>query len=1045
MTTTATPTKDALEKNLRGSSATDGWDVLVAYQERPLNDLLAEHWAKSSKTKLIPIIESFPIDDDEVIKKHYDIQLSAPSLKFSSNTVDGIATLTFDINGTYYTALDEKKPKKIHTIPQDEYGLEINVPIGSITGDGQEHQPTDTAIEFKDDTVAQHYIVLHFQNKLTNWQMKKKDETKKLPTDDEMRKVSGDIALWLGDANNIKWIDFRLAEVTNVKDTSTGATDTDYLRPRSFVLSTAKGVLMVFIRTKSEKDGRVPARFNHKGSGDMLPIPVGSEACIIISQSLFAKFVSDQIYAHCRENLLGNSSVTVNETVDSGIEWSLVLSAGKSWNIGNNIGLQKYSIKQIDVDFAKNPLIFSVADDGNLVPMANWKFDFSATAKWYLDDDAAGVARYGVGLTEISANMSKQGKQFGTLSGDTILLELDFETESPPIKLKALNVSAEGHYPANNSDDDIPRAFRQIAITLPAFKAKLDGLSFFAAQNVLVPGIEFIKPSEVIVPHDVVVLGTMPRSKPDPGTAPAFMSLAAMPAVEATASARSNGSNFPDFLDELYSNDSFLCEFLDRGISGEPQDIYALLAEKGYDFDIGHAMGEVQELITPGPNFDLRFAGGVYEVVGSDAKHQILIHPVHRTIFVDGHTVAGQTRHEDGRITFKSRRGGTNFVITFHREHDGSSNQFNNLYSLQGLMWNESQAEADAIPIGGQRVFPWHGENTAMGKITRADTEGFKSLAMSLDLVNFAGDGNERDAGTRSMIMMVLMAEPTTAVVASVLGIVVAVWAIDKAAGEGWKRWKKRANRFKKFVINANKNGFMKALKSSTSKARLKEASKNMEEIMDRIINHNLDKSTESDIDVDTVLEQTKSDVDKQVAEFIYSGFEIAARKSFKGLFTMDQEAAAETLKKTIKDGLGQWVNEDAYKEYLTVKVKRIVAERDRIALLTKSGGLDRRIRAAETEIKRTEKRMQDMEAAKEEEAEKIVKEEGLSEEDAKKKVEENIKELADEVKEKQEEKARTEAEKERADERADAFTKEIEVKKRQEETHREEVWKKGE
>ncbi|KAL7948201.1 hypothetical protein V8C42DRAFT_313759 [Trichoderma barbatum] len=73
------------------------------------------------------------------------------------------------------------------------------------------------------------------------------------------------------------------------------------------------------------------------------------------------------------------------------------------------------------------------------------------------------------------------------------------------------------------------------------------------------------------------------------------------------------------------------------------------------------------------------------------------------------------------------------------------------------------------------------------------------------------------------------------------------------------------------------------------------------------------------------------------------------------------------------------------------------------------------------------------------------MKEENLSKEDAKKKVEENIKQLADKIREQQEEKAKNEAEKKRADEGVDTFTKDIEEKKKQEEAHREEIWKKGE
>ncbi|KAH6604998.1 hypothetical protein Trco_006705 [Trichoderma cornu-damae] len=1015
-------------------------------------------------TTSIPIVESFPIDtddsgdDEEVINKHYNIQLSSPSLKFSADKENGTATLTFDINGTYYTVIDEGTPKKTHTIPQGAYGLEIDVPISSVTGDEDEHQSPDTVIEFKDDTIAQHYIVFHFQNKQTTWQMQKKSQDK-LDTDDEMRQVCSDVALWLGDANNIQWIDFRMAQVSNAKGTSSGATDTDYLRPRSFVLSTSSGTLMVFVRTKSSKDGRVPARFNYKGSDEMLPIPAGSDASIIISQNAFARFVSGQIQNHCQGNLRDSNSVSAKDGVDSGIQWDLVLRGDTTWNIGNDIGLFKYTIDTVDVDFSKHPLSFKLLDDDKLSPTTQWSFDFSATAKWYLDDDSGGVADYGVGLTQISASITKaslliiaisyQGKPFD-ISGDTILLELDFETVSPSIELKALHTPSERSYTSRKS---IPPPFHNIAITLPSFKAKLDGLSFFAAQNVLVPGVEFIKSSEAMAPHDVVILGTMPRSKGKSNLASPLTSLAAIPKSASAGSAPSGGGGLADLLDELYSNDAFLGDFLNRGISGELKDVYALLAEKSYNLDTSHVVDEVQGLTTPGPDFDLRFAGGVYEVGGGDAKYRILVHPVHRTIFVDDHAANSQRKHEDGRITFESRNDNdeTSFDITFEWQDDGSGNKTNNLYSIQGKAWSKSQTEADAIPIKGQRLFPWDDENASLDAMTRADTEGLKSLAMSLDLVNFAAEDDDQNSqpprlGTSKPATATTNAEPATtiAIVAGVLGIVVALCGIDSATGEGWKRWKKRASRLKKLVVSMGEKGFIKALRGSTSEAKLKQAAENMEQVVDRIINQNLGKATDPDVDIDTVLEETRSDVDGQVAEFIYSGFEIAARKGFKALFAMDQDATAEALKKTIKDGLSQWVNEDAYGEYLRTKVQRILAERDRVALLTKSGGLDRRISAAETQIEQLKQQREELEAAKDEEVEKVMKEQGVSEEDAKQKVEESIKELADEIEEKQEEKARNEADKKRADDGVDAFTKEIDDKKRQEEAQKGEIWKTG-
>ncbi|RFU79863.1 hypothetical protein TARUN_2352 [Trichoderma arundinaceum] len=154
----------------------------------------------------------------------------------------------------------------------------------------------------------------------------------------------------------------------------------------------------------------------------------------------------------------------------------------------------------------------------------------------------------------------------------------------------------------------------------------------------------------------------------------------------------------------------------------------------------------------------------------------------------------------------------------------------------------------------------------------------------------------------------------------------------------------------------------------------------------------------------------------------------------------ISQDAAAEMLKKTIKDGLGQWINEDVYNAYLGTKIQRIVAERDRIALLTTSGGIDRRISAAETQIDDLEQLRIDIEATWDHDLEKMMNEQGISEEGAKKKVEEDISEVVDQTKGAQQEKAKSEADKKRARDGVDAFTKDIDEKKKLEETQKEEI-----
>lgn len=528
-------------------------------------------------------------------------------------------------------------------------------------------------VVFNDDQVHSYSLVLHFKNKEASWNVKKKENTGRHPIDDQLPKVRSTMESRL--LEDLEELDFRLAQVSNAKGNEND--DTDYLRPRSFRFAATNGILHVFIRTKgSEGDDR--PRFQHKESGKMLPIPSGSEASIIISNQLFSSFVTSQIKEKRGADVSRVVESTDSKDPEPGIKWSLYLNGDKTWNLGNDIGLRKYQIDTVSTSFNTHALVFQVCDDEQLVPRTSWDFYFTADVSWKSENDTAGVPDYRCGLTRITAELSKvgykikkkarhsthkwsvqKGKQFGTLSGDTINLELDYDTtDKPVVHTKPLPTSGDGlHVPKM----EIPDAFDGISFTLPSFKTKLTGLNFFSAQNVFVPGVRFIKATQVMVPHDVLLIGEMPRheanqpSAAPPASAPAAMPgslnmaanpfttasphmLATMPdaVLPPTTAPQDVEARAKSFLDKVYSDGYFLGDLMRAVADGGANDVRALLAPNGHDSLTEETLVQVlQDLTALGPKFDVRYAGGLYGPISGEESYfkQLVVHPVHRTIY----------------------------------------------------------------------------------------------------------------------------------------------------------------------------------------------------------------------------------------------------------------------------------------------------------------------------------------------------------------------------------------------------------------------------
>jgi hypothetical protein len=119
-----------LVDEMTGSDTTNGWDVVVAYDENQINKLLA-----SKKDAGLVAISPFTVpfynpntgEDEEV---PYTLSLTDPSLKFDKSNM---AVLTYDLSG-HFGAAKRQVPDKIRVI----LSASIANLDGTVTDDGGE-------------------------------------------------------------------------------------------------------------------------------------------------------------------------------------------------------------------------------------------------------------------------------------------------------------------------------------------------------------------------------------------------------------------------------------------------------------------------------------------------------------------------------------------------------------------------------------------------------------------------------------------------------------------------------------------------------------------------------------------------------------------------------------------------------------------------------------------------------------------------------------------------------------------------------------------
>ncbi|KAJ4269006.1 hypothetical protein NW762_003079 [Fusarium torreyae] len=763
--TTLAP-KEFLEA-LKSRNATSDWDVLVSYSEKQLNDLLSIRWKRSMESVDLPFSVKIAIGNDgSYLQNSFEVRLGAPALSFETTT--GRATLSFPIEGGYKSTVFLKGMEPIDkgskTITPKAYVVDVSVPMvhmvanvnekllaastSSYSDDLRPENATpvilehDQELKFGDKGISSSHITFHFDNKKVT--AKTRNITgKELEEDGMLTDTADPIANHLKDEKKVKWIEHSIAIVTDREDPA-GHESSSLLRPVKCMFNTQPGVLNIFIKVKggTSTNPTIPPVFQHKGPVGLLPFPSGTEASIIISRyMLINDFLLPNLRKFCKE-LKSERPIEVSKPASgSGLKLNLRLEEDKTFNfhkVSSGWNWNEFTVKNYKVDFTKNPL-YAIVDTGTdgVTPQVTWKWSFHQSLDWRRDvvtvPGRQGRHEVTVGRAKLEANMPKTSRPFAAINDESLNITLSFEDPADEPTLTFTPEERDVPWGENAKlVIGIPAELKELRMALTPFAMSFPKLDFFETQNVFAPGTRFITAKNVLFPDDLVLTGMMARAgdeeKPDVSTGDevAYSSFISGPEG---SSVSVQASPLRPLLDRLYSNNRFLGALSTMSQDGEPQGVVAWLKQQGFAIS-NDDLKALDAMRTPGPDFDVRFAGGAYKLKAQGLDYQTLfIHCVTRKVYIDGIEAVSKPDEATGKLLVTTGDGKQCFSLEFEVKESMMA-------GFQGTSWMAEDKQKTS-PISGEIFYPWDdatGDQEGSPVEQLWVKEAKKYYAVSLDL-----------------------------------------------------------------------------------------------------------------------------------------------------------------------------------------------------------------------------------------------------------------------------------------------------------------------
>ena len=421
------------------------------------------------------------------------------------------------------------------------------------------------------------------------------------------RSLAGELSNWMSNPVNVQSINYSLAVVH--KKPIPGVM---YLVPESVLFTVYSkpdqekvGCLSLYIKTQDSgnQSGNGKPRFQLPKYDfvNTYPIPDGYTASIIIRHDLFAnKFLRDSILqSKSDDNNDTFREATIREDSEVGFALDMRINSrgfGKFSTKGYFGGLD---VDSIDWDFGREPLSLVIDDRTK----AAWHYHFGDRLGWERDSRWWGNTYYDLNLDK-TAPLVSEYSDVG-LAGR---LELTHDDWKPWVH----EWNPDLWDGARGGTSDIPDTVRNglMGFHLPAFKRDLQ-MQYFSATNLFGPGNHMISVTgedAVRMPYDVLILGQL--LPPIKSATPATAHIDSADADD-TAGNGTIGPTTADLVLGLSAGQPILQQTVNALGSGDEKTIDSFLANCGYNIT-SEGLQEALKTSQPGPEFDIRHAGGAY-------------------------------------------------------------------------------------------------------------------------------------------------------------------------------------------------------------------------------------------------------------------------------------------------------------------------------------------------------------------------------------------------------------------------------------------------
>ncbi|MCW5804128.1 MAG: hypothetical protein KIT31_17275 [Deltaproteobacteria bacterium] len=467
-------------------SSTNGWDAVTSYSITALNGVLAASYHAGSLAKELKfsVTRTDPISQ-KPFTVDYDVTLGAPALQFVGGQ-SGVATVNMPIAGGNATITPAGETGYTKALPTG-YSVVANVPLAALTGDGQITTAGNVVTFAHPDDTA--HIVLHFksgQGSGTTFEIEPAPD----PANEDVMVTYFVPLIQQYFAQQVNELDYALTGVT-----PKAAAGEIVIEPKTFVFASDTDVLSLYLMTTNSSgvSGNIHPSFQ-PGGVEMLPIPAGHTASVILAQELVRKIYVDPALA-----ALGR--VEDDESVPGGIRLRLYRDLPSLEYNASGGSYQKLAIDTLRVDFSQLPYQLKFVDNTFAV---SWSF--SQSLRWTTDDidPSTHDDQTERGTTTVYASLPEQTVQL-TASGDDVSLTFSIHTDD-------YHISADG--PTGwFSDGDMVQgkltSFLQGNAPV-GFTFAFGSLNYFTAANLLFPNshkFQVDATTGINIPCDLLILG----------------------------------------------------------------------------------------------------------------------------------------------------------------------------------------------------------------------------------------------------------------------------------------------------------------------------------------------------------------------------------------------------------------------------------------------------------------------------------------------------------------------------------------------------------